>query len=583
MRRTKPLMLLIVAMLILSMVACSATPAATSAPAAKTAAPAATVAATTVAATEAAATEAAATVAAATPAPAAQEVVTYSFLTCWNGGAASFPDGWDKSALAMAITAKTGVALKVETITSSEREKLAMMFASGDLPDITNGPYWSTDPGGEGELIKNAGVEGLLLPLKTLIDKYPNVKRLYDVGVVSQAYLDKYINNPENKGEIYVIPGQTGRTQNDVRDWAYNLFARKDILTALKITPESVTTEQGIYDLLVKIKKGSFKDINGKPVIPGGTWHNGWNYWDFLRGFNNGGVTSWMKVDAKLVNEIYTQNQVDKVLYMRKLVAEGLMDPECFTQTDTMGKEKMITGRVAVFGCHYPNEYDFFKGTLYTTNPEMLYVPLGPILDKQGNVPSQVERIGRTGSPVVFFSKNIKTPEKALGFMDFINSDEGIIMSTFGIEGTNYTMVNGIPTLNAEWAKIKTTDSNKFNLAGFGMGGSFIGADPSIGNGWDPNYGEAGYVNARKLNPIKFIEYTTADDVVSTWPGKKAYDEKMSTTNWDDELKKAYSTKSDAEAIVIIDAQRKRMKAAGYDEMEKFLNDAVAKDAKILN
>lgn len=561
--RTKSLVMLVAIMMVLSLAACTATTAPTTAP---------------VATTEP--TKAAE----ATPAPAAQEVTTYSFLMCWNGGAAAFPDGWDKSELAQAITAKTGVALKVETITSSEREKLATVFASGDLPDITNAPHWDTNPGGEGELIKNAGAEGLLLPLKNLIGKYPNIQRLFNVGVISQKYLDNYINHPDYKGEIYVLPVQTGRGKDDVRNWAYNLFARKDILAALNIKPESVTTEEAIYDLLTKIKAGSFKDINGKPVIPGGTWHNGWSYDEFLRGFRHGGVTdAWMKVDGKLVNKIFTQLEVDRVLYMRKLVAEGLMDAECFTQTDTMGKEKMITGRVAVFGCHYPNEYGFFKGTLYKTNPEMEYVPLGPILDKAGNAPAQVERIGRTGSPVLFFSKDIATPEKALAYVDYINSDDGLKTSYFGIEGKTYTLDNGVPKLTAEWAKIKAEDSNKWNLSGFGLGGQFIGADPSISSGWDPDWNEAGYVAARKINPLKFIDYTTADDVVNNWSGKKTYDEKMSTTNWGDELKKAFAAKSDAEAIAIIEAQRQRMKAAGYDDMEAYLNAEYAKDPKILN
>lgn len=562
--KSRTLALLVVAMLIVTaFTACTTPPAPTSAPA----------------------TTAAATEASAAPTEAASAPITYSYLMCWNGGASSYPDGWDQSEIAKAVTAKTGVTLKVETITSSEREKLATVFASGDLPDITNAPYWDTNPGGEGELIKNAGVEGLLLPLKGLIDKYPNVKRLYDVGVISQKYLDKYINNPEYNGEIYVIPTQTGRGQNDVRDWAYNLFARKDILAKLSITPESVTTEQAIYDLLTKIKGGSFTDTNGKPVIPGSTWHDGWDYGQFLKGFNPGGVTSdWMKTpDGKIVNRIMNQNIIDRTLYMRKLVAEGLMDPECFTQTDTQAKEKMITGRVAVFGCHYPNQYDFFKGTLYATNPEMEYVPLGPILDLQGGVPSQIERIGRTGSPVLFLSKNIKNPDQALGLVDYLNSDEGIILSEFGIEGTNYTMDNGIPKYTADTQKIKDTDSNKWNLMGFAaFPGNFIGADPALGNGWDSTYSSDGYKHAREINPIKFIDYKTVDDVVAEWPGKANYDTAMSTINIGDEYKKAFSAKSDDEAKAIIENIRSKMKAAGYDDMEKYVNEQCTADPKIL-
>ncbi|MDI6619507.1 MAG: hypothetical protein QME45_12705 [Clostridiales bacterium] len=511
-------------------------------------------------------------------------VTTYIFLNCWNGGAADFPDGWDKSPLVAELAKKTGVKLKVETITSSEKEKLATVFASGDLPDITNAPYWSTDPGGEGELIKNAAVDGLILPIKKYIDKYPNIKRMYQEGIVSKTYLDKDINNKEYEGEIYVIPTQTPRTKDDVTNWAYNLFCRKDILASLNIKSESITSTQAEYDLMKKIKDGNFKDINGKPVIVGSTWHDGWNYADFLRGFGTGNVTGWSKDSSgKLVNDRFTQNEIDKVLFMRKLVSEGLFDPECFTQTDTQAKEKIVTGRVAMFGCHYPNEYGFLKGTLYKDHPEMEYVPLGPILNEKGEVPAQISTDGRSGSPVLFFSKKIKNPEKALGFVDYINSDEGLKLVTFGIEGTHYKMDGKVPKYTDEWNNIRATDDTKFKLAGFGLAGNFVGADPRNGWGWNPDYSEAGYVNARKVSPLKFIDYKTADDVVNTWPGKKAYDEKMSTYNYDDELKKAYLAKSDADATKVVEEVRKRMKAAGYDEMVKYLNDEVAKDPKVLN
>ncbi len=572
--KSKLLVLLVVGMMIASLTACGTPANPASSAAATTAAPEATPSA-----------EAPTTAVEPSTAPAA-EVTTYSFLMDWNGGAAAFPDGWDKGVVAQAITAKTGVALKVETITSSEREKLATVFASGDLPDMTNGPHWSTDPGGEGELIKNAGVQGLLLPLKSYLDsgKYPNINRLYEVGVISQKYLDKDVNHKDYNGEIYVIPTQTGRGKEDVRDWAYNLFARKDILEKLGITPESVTTQDAVYDLLKKIKEGSFTDINGKPVIPGGTWHNGWDYGQFLKGFNNGGVTGWAKqADGTLVNDVFTQAYVDRALYMRKLVAEGLMDAECFTQTDTQGKEKMVTGRVAVFGCHYPNQYGFFQSTLMTTNPEMTFVPLGPILDMQGGVPSQVERIGRTGTPVVFFSKQIKTPEKALAFIDYLNSDEGLILSKFGIEGQTYTMDNGVPKYTEEADKTRKGDSTAWNLMGFGVGGQFIGADPSFSKGWDADYNEAGYVKAREINPLKFIEYKTVDDVVDSWTGKPTYDEKMSTLNIGDELKKAFLTKTDDECKAVIENIRNKMKAAGYEDMAAYVNEQAKADPKILN
>ena len=509
------------------------------------------------------------------------EITEYSFLMNWNGGGAAFPDGWEDSELANKLAEITGVRLKVETINFSEREKLAMIFAAGDLPDITNAPFWGTGPGGEGELIKNAAVEGLLLPLSGLIDDFPNIKRMFEVGVISEVYKNRDVNHPDFEGEMYVIPVQTGRTKNDVRNWAYNLYAREDILKALGVEPDEITTQQDIYDLLVKIRDGDFTDNQGRPVIPAGNWHNGWNYWDFLRGFGRG-VSDWQQIDGRWVSGLFTQNEIDRVLFMRRLVEERLMDPESFTHTDTMAREKMITGRVAVHGTHFPHKYGFFKGTLYATNPEMRYVPLGPILDLRGEVPSQIERLGRTGSPVLFFSRDIENPEKVMNFIEFINSEEGLRLVSFGIEGVHHTLVNNIPAYTSEWANIRATDSVAFMRAGFGIGGQFIGADPRIGWGWDAEYENPDYVLAREINPLRFIEGRTVHDVYQEWPGRRTYEERMALVNWGDELKRAFLAETDEDAIAIIEAQRQRALDAGIEDLKDFVNDAIEADPEII-
>ena len=103
--------------------------------------------------------------------------VTLTFLSAWNGGGAGFPQDQENNPVAQQIREKTGVTLKLESITTSEVEKLNTIFASGTVPDIVNAPFWSTT-GGEGQVIKKAATEGQLLDLTPYLDKYPNVKDL---------------------------------------------------------------------------------------------------------------------------------------------------------------------------------------------------------------------------------------------------------------------------------------------------------------------------------------------------------------------------------------------------------------------
>jgi putative aldouronate transport system substrate-binding protein len=267
---------------------------------------------------------------------------------------------------------------------------------------------------------------------------------------------------------------------------------------------------------------------------------------------------------------------------MQKLVKDGLFDPSCLSQSDTEGKEKMVTGRVAVFGCHFPNQYSFFSGTLHVTNPEMEYEVLGPILNTKGEKDGQNERVGRSGSPVLFLSAKIEQPKRALGFIDFINSDEGLVLGTKGIEGVHFEYKGDVPVFNEEWAKVQVEDPTKFAKEGLKLNGAFVGADPRIGWGWDTTYMNEDYVYARETYPLKFFEGKTFDDISKEWEGKSKYDEKMSLINWGDEQKRAILADTPEEVVEIVNQQRQRMIDAGYNEMVEYIKRRYEEDSTIV-
>lgn len=509
------------------------------------------------------------------------EVIELTFLMDWNGGAYNFPEGFLDGPISKAIEEKLGVRIKVETITSSETEKLAMVFASGDVADITNAPFWSTSPGGEGELIKKAALDGQLLALNSYIDNYPNIKAAMTEGI-SKAFLEGHLENADFNGERYIIPRKP-KTDEDVTNWAYGVFARKDILETLKVDPASITSPALLRELLEKIKEGGFVDINGKPVIPAGNWHNGWSYDQYVLGFEAGVYPDWAvdPADGLVKSRPMLEIENQRILFMRNLIADGLYDAEALTQTDTMGKEKMATGRVATFGCHYPHQRDFFNSTLYTTHPEMEYVPLGPMVMENGDTPRSVNRKGAYGFGCLFISAECKYPEKALELIEFLSGEEGYLLSKFGIEGMHYNMVEGVPVRTEEWTKIKMEDSQRFFLEGFGYG-ELTTDDFMKSRGWDLDYDKEAYVHARTVRPLWFFDGYTAEDIAQQWEGRASYDEMMATVNYDDLKKVAMTAESDEAALAILDDYRAKMKAAGYDEMIRYVNDRIAEDPSIV-
>lgn len=511
------------------------------------------------------------------------EQVEITFLHCWNGGSGSFPQDQVNNPVAKVVKEKTGVTLKMESITTSEAEKLNLMFASGTLPDFVNAPYWNST-GGEGKVIFKGAGEGQILAIDDYLDKYPNVKKLCTVGIAKDFY-EFDLHPPEFKGKTYIIPQQTpDGTVESITNFQYGCYARGDILKALGVKAEDVDTSDELYDLLVKIKNGGFKDINGKPVIPAGTLHNGWNYQSFLSFWTDYNISSYREENGKLMLYLFSKDEEDKLLYMRKLIKDGLFDLEAFSNTDTMGKEKLSVGKLAVFGAQ-PMTTDLYK-TLYKTNPEMKYELLGPFKNKSGNIVTQVEQKGRSGFPAMFISAQTKKADAVLRFLDYVNSEEGQILSNWGIEGTHYTMINGVPKWIPEVKAKFDADGTKARDDGLWyLNGCFIGAFSSSVK-WPKAENEKNeqdkYEDAfKKKMPVVLIDKVNAGYLSRDWPKRPAYREAVAQLDYEAELRKAYFAKTDADALKLLNDMRAKFEAAGAQEMADYVYEKAKKRTDI--
>ncbi len=506
------------------------------------------------------------------------EFTEVTFLSCWNGGGGGFPQDVMGNVIAKEIAKKTGVIVNMESIVTSETERLNTMFASGVMPDFVNAPYWSST-GGEGFVIRKAAVEGMIYDIAPVLDQYPNIKRLFEVGI-AKDYKEFDVFNPEYEGKIYVIPQQTpSNDPADITNWAYGVFGRKDILDALNVDPKTIDSTEKLYDLAVQIKNGGFKDAAGKDVIPMGTSHNGWNYWGFLDGFNDGYHLSGyrMQEDGSIVSTFFMQQTIDQVLFMRKLVSEGLMDVEAFSNTDTMGKEKMAIGKCALFSFHAPYLVDTMRDTLYKTNPEMEYVRVGPLKMTDGNIVTAVEKVGRTGSPVNFIAESSPHKEEVLRFLDFINSDEGRLLARYGIEGEHYDMIDGIPTVKPELREAWAEDSSLRKNLGIGVYEGFIGAYD-----YDSKYPVP---DDQKTQWDKMLDALRADvpivqfDKVSVgflergYPGMEEFRDLSSTIDAEAERRRAFFAATDEDAIKIIEDTRQRYMDAGQQGVFDYVKE----------
>ena len=508
--------------------------------------------------------------------------VKLTFLMDWNGTASSkgMPDSINNP-VARKIKEKTGITVDIEYATTNEAERLNLMFASGNMPDIVNAPFWGGS-NAETIAIKKAATEGLLLNLDPLIAKYgPNLKDAFQKGLAI-GYKENDINDPAFGGKHFVLPQQAPATKDDVLNWGGGLYCRKDILDKLKINPASINSSEALYNLLKAIKKGEFKDINGKAVIPAGAWGDGWDYVEFWRPFRQDRRAEFDYIDGKFVYRANNPLLDQRVLFMRKLITEGLFDPECLRQSDSQAKEKMATGRVAIVGCHYFHIRDFMNNTLYKTNPQMHYITIGPLPWSDG-ITTVVEVPDRNGTPVIFLPKTCADPVAAIRFLNYLNSDEGQLLAYYGIKGTHYTMVNGKPRMAKKWLDIWKSDPKK--LQALGIRSTFmdmICLDKRLSAYGELLPGEADnpdpwYQQAKSVRRIEFKSGHTINDITNQYPRLDAVRSLVDWNLYRDSTERAYFAKSDEEALKILNDFREQLKKGGIEDYEKWVTDQMKK------
>jgi putative aldouronate transport system substrate-binding protein len=321
------------------------------------------------------------------------------------------------------LTRRTNVTLQTTEVPLSDYEnKRSLLVGSGQAPLIVPKTY----PGSETPFVAS----GAILPVSDYIDLMPNFKDKVarwnlqgDVDTLRQA-----------DGKYYLLPG----LHQDV--WVdYSLAMRTDVLQKLGL-PIPGTWDQ-LHTTLQAMRSaypGSypFSDRWGVPT-PGGALLNvmapaygtagGWGY------FN----ATWDPRAKKFVGT-GTQNGFKQMLqYLHTLVAEKLMDPESFTQSDDNATQKFGAGKSLVISTNAQSLVDPYRTTLSKSIPDAtivkIPVPTGPL----GAV-----KAGSRLENGVMILKKARDSENFVAMMQFIDwlwySDAGQVFAKWGVPGVTY-------------------------------------------------------------------------------------------------------------------------------------------------
>lgn len=336
------------------------------------------------------------------------------------------------------IEEKFGVTFSFDILVGDKDQKIGVLIASGDLPDLVEV---------DSEKFQGAGT---LRDLKPLVEKYgPNLmkhyssawKKMIDQDSEKDAngnIIKEHIYSLPNYGVIDGIPSDTYYNQNG---W----WIQKAVLKEFGY-PQIKTIDQ-YFDLLEAYYK-KYPTIDGMPTIPfsiiTADWEafNLWNPPNFLAGYPNDGNGHVDLVDGKYV---YTDNFADANAKRWFKLANGyfqrgLIDPASFTDNRDQYYAKIAQGRVLgmfIQGWQFMGEPE---QTLWSAGKdERTYAPLPIVFDesirphyRDQSLPNLQRGYGIT----------VKCPEakaiKIIQFMDKMLEEENQKVLYWGFEGEDY-------------------------------------------------------------------------------------------------------------------------------------------------
>ena len=316
---------------------------------------------------------------------------------------------YNEKAAFVNAAAETGISVEWnELVAGTESEKVSIMLAGGDLPDV----FWGQIS--NSQILQN---ESQFVALEELIPTFaPNCLATYE-----QIGKDWKTIATTPSGHIY---GMLGRYEALYENWGDGIqIVNKAWMDKVGITKLPTTLDE-YYEMLVAFRD---KDPNGngqKDEIPYGFCEDMWcahitndmGMWGLGDGDNEASCRTTK--GGKVSPSCNTPEYREYLEYMHKLYSEGLIDPEGISQKNEVFANKIKAGQVGSYYSWTALEY-------LTDEQEKDWVVLPPIAAKEGITPrarGDYERSTIQQNKWVITSSS-KYPEACLRYWDYLARD----------------------------------------------------------------------------------------------------------------------------------------------------------------
>jgi putative aldouronate transport system substrate-binding protein len=360
-----------------------------------------------------------------------------SVLMFDRGVVASSEGTYEENRWTKYINEKSGIKVKwIPVPRTQNQQKTNALIASGQAPDL----IWEYSRDYMAQLVD----QGAIQPIDDHLKKY---SKTYNAYLNKNQELKPYVTFGD---KMYAWTSK--RSVESIANHA--MWIRKDWLDKLGL--KVPTTDEELFQV-AKAFKDLDPDANGKADTYGFAFN--YNMSGIVQALY--GAANSLVENGKIVDPIDTQRYKDVLTFRKRMFDEGLIDKEFITDKNyTRERQIWVTGKAGIYfgSWNMENEWKDLKKNVPTA--EM--VALEPVSTKYG-------RFGLWQEPpaniIVGLNKDSKNPKAAVEFMDWLIQDENWFPIKFGIEGTNYKMVNGVPqSIDAEKNRTELGYSGEYAL-----------------------------------------------------------------------------------------------------------------------
>lgn len=314
--------------------------------------------------------------------------------------------------------------------------KVILLEESGNLPDVFTGAYRKD------QIFLQWAKEGILKEIPGNLSKYPN--------------LEEYMNSPSREtcvadGKTYCIFRQTYSEQAETTKDRTILY-RWDLAQKAGVSKEPSNWNE-FRDMITKIRKA---DSEGKGI--GGMTSKGFSMLEGLLmpytvpyGSTGGSRFFWVEgpegyVPALFSGETLGSDAIPMWQLVRDMYEEGTIEEDIVLVTTSQAEERFLNGKSSAICIDggisntklYENIGRYWKdvhGTEFWD--DVKYLKLMP--DINGN---PMYPIWEYAWSETYINANVSDEklDRILALFDFFLSEEGTLMSNFGIEGESYSI-----------------------------------------------------------------------------------------------------------------------------------------------